>query len=300
MRPMDYGREHHKEMLTELSHLPEPKRRELDDIVQLIAETVPALRIILFGSYARGDYKEEKDLAPDRWSGHASDYDLLVIVPDNTTESDTSLEQALSEACNARGFSAHVRPIVHRLSHVNAELSEGRYFFLDIKREGRSLYHRGGAELAEPRELSPEDRRRIAQAYFDDWFENAREFYGLFEFSFNKSDFRRAAFNLNQAAESAYKCILLVHTLYSPQEHLLQLLAPMASEYGPVFEEIFPQKTEEQQELFQLLDNAYIAARYRMGFKVYPEHLDYLAERVKALLAVTEDICRREIDAIGE
>ncbi|SCZ59895.1 nucleotidyltransferase domain-containing protein [Thiohalomonas denitrificans] len=35
--------------------------------------------VILFGSYARGDWKEAAALKPDRCLGHASDYDILAV-----------------------------------------------------------------------------------------------------------------------------------------------------------------------------------------------------------------------------
>ena len=46
-----------------LAHLPDRKRRELERVAA-----------ILFGSYARGDWVE------DRKSGYRSDYDVLVVV----------------------------------------------------------------------------------------------------------------------------------------------------------------------------------------------------------------------------
>ncbi|RFA25531.1 hypothetical protein CAI21_19035 [Alkalilimnicola ehrlichii] len=114
-----------------------------------------------------------------------------------------------------------------------------------------------------------------------------------------KGNYRHASFHLNQATEAAYKCILLVHTLYCPQEHRLAYLAEEAADYGPVFHDIFPQETKQQHDLFELLDNAYIAGRYRMGFNVDHEHLGYLAPRVKQLLAVAEKLCRREIETLA-
>ncbi len=73
-------------MQTSLDHLPEEKREEL----RLLTETIRTVcndveMVVLFGSYARGDYKEEEDLDPDRKSGDVSDYDILVV----TTEKDT-------------------------------------------------------------------------------------------------------------------------------------------------------------------------------------------------------------------
>ena len=75
-------------MRTDLDHLPEAKRRELAHVVEVIREgfafaiarrTMPDLRggkllkVVLFGSYARGDWVE------DPVGRYFSDYDLLVI-----------------------------------------------------------------------------------------------------------------------------------------------------------------------------------------------------------------------------
>ncbi|RFA25130.1 hypothetical protein CAI21_20060 [Alkalilimnicola ehrlichii] len=300
MPPLEYDRLEHKDMRTSLSHLPAEKQQELEQIAGLIDEAVQPELVILYGSYARGDYKEEKDLAPQRWSGHASDYDILVVVSDRTAESDAELGQQLYELCNAQHFSASVRPIVHRLNHVNQSLREGRYFFLDIKREGRVLVGSNIGPLTEPEELPAKDRLRIAQEYFDRWFNCANAFYDGCQFYADKGQLPLAAFQLNQASEAAYKCILLVHTLYCPHEHLLRYLALDAAEYGPVFKEIFPHTTQLERDMFKLLDNAYIAARYHLDFNVTQEDLDYLAPKVQRLLEVTKALCEKEIDALAE
>src|SRR5688572_27085545 len=72
-----------------LDHLPASKRRELARVLEIIFFEVEQfraaklsakrasgtiLKIILYGSYARGDWVE------DRLSGYRSDYDLLIIV----------------------------------------------------------------------------------------------------------------------------------------------------------------------------------------------------------------------------
>ncbi|WP_200939036.1 nucleotidyltransferase domain-containing protein, partial [Rhizobium sp. Leaf311] len=72
-----------------LSHLPEKKRRELQRIARILfdefdgslktklsekAKRGRILKLILFGSYARGNWVE------DRKSGYLSDYDLLIVV----------------------------------------------------------------------------------------------------------------------------------------------------------------------------------------------------------------------------
>ena len=72
-----------------LGHLPDNKRRELERVARILFDEFEdaqktklsgkhkngrILKLILFGSYARGDWVE------DRKSGYRSDYDLLVVV----------------------------------------------------------------------------------------------------------------------------------------------------------------------------------------------------------------------------
>lgn len=76
-------------MKTSLDHLPEAKRRELARAVEILFSEFEAatagghsehkrdgqiLKVILFGSYARGDWVD------DPVGGYISDYDLLVVV----------------------------------------------------------------------------------------------------------------------------------------------------------------------------------------------------------------------------
>jgi HEPN domain-containing protein len=141
-------------------------------------------------------------------------------------------------------------------------LAEGRYFFRDLREQGRLLYDSGRFELAEPKALNQKTRKRLAKEYFDIWFYRAKQFYKVYEFPRGQDDPRGAAFELNQATESAYKTILLVYTLYCPREHLLVILGQMASAHGPVFEEIFPQDNTQHRHCFNQLDRAYIGSRY--------------------------------------
>ncbi|MCU7926837.1 MAG: HEPN domain-containing protein [Candidatus Thiodiazotropha sp. (ex Dulcina madagascariensis)] len=292
-----YDQDKETRMQTDISHLPQEKQRELERIAEILRVRKGVEMVILFGSYARGDWREEKALNPNRWSGHVSDYDILVVVQEPVG---ADFLHAIKEAVKIPGLSARVSPIVHDIDDLNDQLEEGRYFFLDIKREGRLLHDSEAFTLVEPRELSPEERQRIAQADFDYWYDRARKFYGIYEFCYEKGDLPLAAFNLNQASESAYKAILLVFTGYCPHEHLLAWLGEEAAEFGPVFREIFPDDTEKAQERFTLLDRAYIGARYKKNFIIFWGDVDYLAPRVKQLLETTETICRQAIESLAD
>ena len=87
-----------------LAHLPDRKRRELERVAAILFDEFDdalktklsmkgkrgrILKLILFGSYARGDWVE------DRKSGYRSDYDVLVVVNyDSFAEQHESWEKA--------------------------------------------------------------------------------------------------------------------------------------------------------------------------------------------------------------
>jgi len=213
-----------------IEHLPELKRDELKRVVSAIREKCDDVEmIILFGSYARGDYKLETDLKPDRRSGHVSDYDILVVPELKMTAEDTLLWREITEACNALKPSAHPRIIAYDIMGLNIKLVEGQYFFSDIKKEGCMLFDSGKFELEDEHKQTGEEKQGIAQEHFEYWFESAKSFFDSFEYKFNKSDYRIAAFMLHQAAEHSLKTVLLVFTNYLPNEHWLGLLSSMAA-----------------------------------------------------------------------
>ena len=63
----------------------------------------------------------------------------------------------------------------------------------------------------------------------------------------------------------------------------------------PNMEEIFPRSTEKEIELFENFDYAYIGARYDPKFQISNDDLEYLSERVKRLMELTEILCNEKI-----
>lgn len=146
------------------------------------------------------------------------------------------------------------------------------------------------------RELSSEERKEFAKEYFEHWFGITEEFFVNFEFSFARYDKSEkapslAAFNLHQASEHAYKTILLVFTLYNPNEHFLAILGKECEQYCPEIKNLFPKNTEEEKDRFKLLEYVYIGGRYDPKYKISKEDLEILAEDVKKLLNLTKKVC---------
>jgi predicted nucleotidyltransferase len=97
-----------------ITNLPAQKQEELNKITQAICNNCADIeKIILFGSYARGDYKEAKDLKEGRKSGHISDYDILVITPKKETALESLLWKKITEFCKSLNLSASPRIIAY-------------------------------------------------------------------------------------------------------------------------------------------------------------------------------------------
>ena len=283
-------------MKNTIDHLPQTKQEDLNKITAIITERCDdALMVILFGSYARGEWKEEKDLKEDRLSGHASDYDILVVTGDKKTAKNTGSWQIIADECDSSGISTHVRIIAQDIEQLNIDLANGQYFYTEIKEQGCLLYNAANYWLADKRDLTPTELQRIAQDHFDHWFERAFRFFDNSKSNFDKDWLNEAAFMLNQATEACYKTILLVFSSYCPHEHYLHLLESMASDYVPNLKQIFPRETKKQRDLFNLLDYAYIGARYNPDYSISKENLEYLSQQVNKLVEITEKACLNKI-----
>jgi len=301
-------------MKSDLDHLPESKRHELAFVVDVLREgfafaiarrTMPALRggrllkIILFGSYARGDWVE------DPVGRYFSDYDLLVVV-DREELTDVpefwakSEDRLLEELASGENLRTPVSLIVHSLDDVNEKLRLGRYFFIDIVREGVVLFEEAGHPFAEPKPLSPAEALRETRDYFQEWFESAADFSQSAEDARSRGKSKLAAFLLHQAAERYYHCMFLVRTLYSPKTHNLNQLRQLAETIEPRLKEVWPHSTKFERRCYELLRDAYVKARYSRHYRISDEQLSWLASRVQVLQTIVRELCEARIAELAE
>jgi predicted nucleotidyltransferase/HEPN domain-containing protein len=297
-----------------LDHLPEGKRRELAHVVEVLREgfanatrlrTQPRyrsgklLKIILFGSYARGDWVE------DPVGRYFSDYDLLVVVNhEDLTDIPEFWEKAekrlLDELSAGELLRTPVGLIYHSLDDVNEKLGLGRYFFMDILRDGIVLFEEPDHPFVEPTPLSPEQALAETRDYFEEWFESARRRLEIAKEDLEKGYLKEAAFDFHQATERFYHCMFLVRTLYSPKTHNLNRLRDMAEELEPSLKQVWPRETRLQKRCYSLLRDAYVKARYSRSYVITVEQLDWISERVTLLQKLVREACEQRIETLAK
>jgi predicted nucleotidyltransferase len=232
-------------MKNSLQHLPEKKQAELVCLVEIIKSSFTIEWIILFGSFARGDWVEE--IHPDGYRyQYQSDFDILVIVETRSESKQSKIQQQLEDKFEQeRLIKTPITVLVHDIEFVNRRLSKAQYFFSDIKKEGVCLYDSGRFPLNEPKVLSGKERQQLAKEDFTYWFNSAVKFFETFEFNFKRKELTLAAFELHQVVERLYSTILLVFTRYKPNTHDLRILRKHVNTLHSNFSTIFYLKSKE-------------------------------------------------------
>ncbi|RWA75469.1 MAG: HEPN domain-containing protein [Mesorhizobium sp.] len=298
-------------MKTSIDHLPEKKQRELRRIMELLHEEFDAaiadgasefkkkgriLKMILFGSYARGDWVDE----PHTMKGYRSDYDLLIVVNNRKLADFAYWYKAKDRLIRDRGVDTPTNFIVHSRREVNTALREGQYFFTDIRRDGIVLYELDDEPLADPKALTPGAAYKFAEEYFDDRLPGARDFLDAFRFALEKGRMKNASFQLHQAIENIYAALLLVLTNYSPPSHKLTFLRALAEEQDRRLAEVWPRDQQRYRAWFNTLNEAYVKARYSKHYVIGEEALVWLGERAAELHKLVEEICRAHLARLKE
>jgi predicted nucleotidyltransferase len=298
-------------MRTDLDHLPANKQRELERVKQIIFEEFEdalALathewkkkgrieKLILYGSYARGGWVDE----PHTAKGYRSDFDLLIIVNDKrlTERVDYWLkleDRLIRELAIDRTLHTPVNFIVHTLQEVNDGLAHGRYFFMDVAKDGIALHEADERVLHTPKPKTPEQALAMAREYFDEWMPSASDFFDGFNDAKNRGKLKKAVFDLHQSAERMYHCVLLVCTFYSPHVHNLGFLRTQAERIDMRLVDAWPRDSRIDRARFEKLKEAYVKARYSKHYRITEEELLWLGGCVEELGRAVHAICSERI-----
>jgi predicted nucleotidyltransferase/HEPN domain-containing protein len=302
-------------MRTDINHLPFRKQRELEQIVEILFQGLRAatgeatgrrksgriVKIILFGSYARGDWVE----APQDANQFRSDYDILVIVNQKElADRATYWQDAEQRLIDAYLFEKSIRTpanfIVHSLQEVNDALAHGRVFFMEIAKDGVILYQSDDRPLGTPKPKTPEMAYKAAQGYFAKYLTQATRFLALAKVAVELEYYDEAAFLLHQTAENLYQGMLLVLTFYTPYDHNIAFLRDLAEEQDRSLFDVWPRGTRFERAMFQKLKDAYRKARYSQQYEISREELDWIISRTALLGARVHEICEKRIAGLAK
>jgi len=297
-------------MKTDLDHLPDDKRGEIEHVVRVLENGFAAavaggtqpwrrnaqiLKVILFGSFARNDWVDEPE------HGYQSDWDLLIVVGDEKLTDIAEFWYAAEEQLlRDPSVKRTVNIIVHTLAEVNQALAKGEYFWSDVIRDGVILRDQPGHPLAQPKPPSAADAFAMANGYYETHEPAVGRWLKLAAVSMDEGASdprwgRNAAFNLHQAVETAYACFLLVRTFYFPRSHNIKFLRSLAEDQDKRLVEAWPREARLDRRRFELLKRAYVEARYSEAFTITEADLGALLAAANHLRAIVGELCEERL-----
>jgi predicted nucleotidyltransferase/HEPN domain-containing protein len=295
-------------MKTSLDHLPRLRQRQLEYVVRVLLEEFEKktergtqawtrngriLKIILFGSFARGDWVDSRS------TGYLSDFDILVIVnyPKLTDKAEywDVAEDRLTRRHLIDILFPEINFVLHDHAYVNDQIARGRPFFLNVLGDGIALYEAKGFPFAAPGAMPPEIVREETIGNFESWFGDAESaLKGARHFQEDRA-LNWAAFMAHQTAENAYVSVLLTLTLYAPHTHNIRHLRNTAEGLAPELRDVWPAQNGLSRRCFELIKDAYIKARYSKHYEITDEELAYGFARLDDLMVLVRQVCERHI-----
>jgi HEPN domain-containing protein len=270
--------------------LTESFKEQYKELVKIILDAVPADKIYLLGSTLMTRRTETifmTDAPSCRYVGH---YYVLVLVKDKTNC--RTVQDTIENSCN--NF-IPVTAIALYTKQFNEWLSEGKQFAITVNRLAVQLNGAGEKETIPIKTPEPELKDAMAESIFNEVLNMVTEFLAGADLYFIREQNKMCAFMLHQAAEHGLHTILKVKAGLYLNTHNIDKLLRYCSMVSYELPAIFSKSNEKNERLIQLLNKAYIHARYKEDYSVNSHDLVAITERVKELQNLMLELCTSEL-----
>lgn len=225
------------------------------------------------------------------WSGFSINsrnrpqFDFLVLLPPNAKYSYSDYLTQVQAKCSEIGS---VLIWCNKNNEVYKHLGKGHIFYSAVCSADLMVYDNNRVTLPEKPDVDISAIKVNARNIFEDAFHNAKSFLDGAGYFATSGQYKPAAFLLHQATEHALRALLVSLTGLTAYGHNLKSLIRHSCFCAPDLDTIFPKNTNEEKELFDLLNTAYVSARYSSIYEIGQDQVMLLLDRVNTILAQTE------------
>lgn len=206
--------------------------------------------------------------------------DLLIIMPDkaqrNFKEYENLIEFALLNQ-EAITFS------VLRSADLLKQLQTGHLFYSFACISTNIVYDNGTPSNLPPIPDNLTELKTVAVLKFEPRFKRAESFLDGAKYHYERHEREIAAFMLQQAAELAFRALILAFTGQDIRTHEISVLRRHCNRCAPQLMEIFAKENESDSQLLRLLDKAYKNARYNLDYEISDNQIELLIRKVMLL-----------------
>lgn len=190
----------------------------IEDIATAIGEHIHAWRVVLFGSQARGDARDD------------SDYDLYVEA-DVSRASLADAENEIRKLLSTRGdleLDLHLHPP----GAIEDRSNDPGTIEWDVAREGVLLYARPGAPRLSAPATHVSEPARSPPPSMAEWLAAASEDMEVALLSVGAGTWRSVCYHVQQTCEKRMKALLVSRGIRPPRSHQLEVLVNRLREVG--------------------------------------------------------------------
>jgi uncharacterized protein len=279
-------------MLTTIPHLSRDQSKALEEkILQIVKESSPE-KIICFGARTNdsiiwSSFSEHGDRAK------TMECDLLILTRDGEKAKRDEVANNVSKLCNA---SLRFTTLVHSVDAAIDELKRGNYFFSSLYHKGVLLYDHQTFSLPAP-SLTTHSLKKL-EPYWKNRLQLAQNFFTSADHALTQGWNEQAVFMLHQVMEHLCIALIKIHMGYKANTHKLSRLLSMVENFSLFTITVFPRITKDEIRLFNMLETAYIDARYDSTYAISTDRVNALKEEVEDFLVLAQAMVRERMQAL--
>ncbi|GAA0564385.1 HEPN domain-containing protein [Chitinophaga japonensis] len=240
----------------------------LTPVIQLIVAAIAPAKIYMIKHDAIEGMEDEAFI------------DLLIVVSGKSNTPFKELEPVLEMAYLK---DRRVCCSLHGESNVIEGLRTGHLFYSLHCIPENLVYDDKAAVYPIATPVAMQEMKTRIQQQFALTFKKALDFNKSAIFLYEKARSPIIAFLLHQAVELTYRGILQCLNGYDKKTHEIRALKKHARRCAPQLNSFFPDNTEEEKRLLDILENAYLKARYEDQYIVTENDFSLLFKRVMQL-----------------
>ncbi|MDB5232042.1 MAG: hypothetical protein JWN76_2847 [Chitinophagaceae bacterium] len=259
-------------------------------LVPIIVNAAAPDMILLLGGSAWSRRTQSIFYPNGPLSQFTSGYFFLVLKNDTGTKELHEWQDKIEQHCKCL---MPITVIVLPFNNFTEWLRSGHRFAATTVRFGVRVYDPENlfATFPECYETKPGDEQVLKE--FKHGMNKAQEFFAGAELFYLRKENALAAFMLHQAVEQSLSSLLKMKTGFEADTHSILRLYRYCSFVAYQLSDIFSAQSERHQQLFTLLQKAYVAPRYDPNYKICVDDLLALMQKVKDIMEV---VCREKIE----
>jgi HEPN domain-containing protein len=187
---------------------------------------------------------------------------------------------------------------VHKLSDLHQALTNGHVYFSLACTTENLVYQRSPSPL--PKVL-PETLRQLIEKSKQDFaigMSKARKFFEGSNYYLQVNEYALSMFLLQQAAETTFRSTAIALYGNERRTHSIRSLKRFNHRLAPQLNDVFPGGLPDEERLLQLLEDAYLEARYNLHYQVSEQDLHLISSRVLRLLELAEAVFEERLTTI--